>query len=160
MRGKEGISGRWAVRRERGQPGWLTVGPRGWLVLAVTGNTEPPRRPSLGQQEGAGSAPAQALPLPSVTRGHAGTLGERPVVTGPRSVRRVHLPGAEGGACTVVPRPEVPGCRDSRGHKCWPPPAPSKAVVHCAATEYLTRPNKSACIINQAGSEEPSNLSS
>lgn len=112
-------------------------GPQGMAGTGCHRQYRPPRRPSLGQEEGAGSAPAQALPLPSVTRGRAGTLGERPDVTGPRSVRWGHLPGAEGGTCAVVPRPEVPGCRDSRGHKCWPPPAQSEAVVHRANLQLV-----------------------
>lgn len=64
VRGKEGISGHWAVRRERGQPGWLTVGPRGWLALAVTGNTDPPGGRVWDRRRVQGLPPHRHSPCP------------------------------------------------------------------------------------------------
>lgn len=87
--------------------------------------------------------------------GHAGTLKERPDVTGPWPVwwgtSRVLRQELEGG-------PEARGAQRPgwRGHNCRGAKRSAAAGHKCtpAACEYLTRPNKSACIINQADTEK------
>lgn len=173
---EEGTSGHWAVGRERGGRG----GPRGWPALAVVCTpAPPPRLPSLGQErvmlllvcttpsqnpdegcwEGSALCPGSSAQCAMGTRRDPEREAGR---DRPTASLVGCLLGAEAGTCRVVLRPEVPGGLDGGGHNCRGAER-SAAVGHkCTpvACEYLTRPNKSPCIINQAGSRSRNNLSS
>lgn len=145
------------VRRE-GAAGVVEGGPRGWRALTVAGDAELPGCRVWDRRRATHVILLYPLCPSGGARGGPGTwrdLGETLEVTGcgQVGVAPARWPGGTLHGGLKASGARVPGQHGAP----LPGPAQGEAAGHeCrpTASEYLTRPNKSACIINQAGAEE------